>query len=73
MQSYCTILYCTTVLLYDITKDLDCSVLCCILLYNLTKDLELVGLLYGLCLALHLADVVTSIVYVQVADVQVNA
>ena len=39
----------------------------------ITKDLELVGLLYGLCLTLHLADVVTSIVYVQVPDVQVNA
>ena len=55
-----------------------CTTLCytvqyCTVLYNLTKDLELVGLLYGLCLTLHLADVVTSIVYVQVPDVQVNA
>ena len=50
-----------------------CTVLHHTLLYNVTKDLELVGLLYGLGLALHLADVVTSIVNVQVPDVQVNA
>ena len=83
---YCTLRHCTVLystLLYDVTKDLDCSVLYCTVLhftiqyctvlYCITKDLELVGLLYGLCLTLHLADVVTSIVYVQVADVQVNA
>ena len=66
---YCIVLYCTV--LYYIV--LYCLVLYCTVLYNLTKDLELVGLLYGLCLALHLADVVTSIVYVQVPDVQINA
>ena len=69
---YCNVRYCT-VLLYCIILPRIWTVLYCIVLYNITKDLELVGLLYGLCLALHLADVVTSIVYVQVADVQVNA
>ena len=50
-----------------------CILYCTVLHCTLTKDLQLVGLLYGLGLALHLADVVTSIVYVQVPDVQVNA